>query len=264
MKLLTRLALALVATAIPGFAAAGEKMSRKPNVVVILADDLGYGDLGCYGNKIVPTPHIDSIARNGVRCTDGYATAAVCSPSRAALLTGRYQQRFGFEFNAGPQERAARNEEMGLPLTETTMAEHVKKQGYVTGMVGKWHLGLPPKFHPVERGFDEFFGFRFGGTMYIDPTESGVTYIPGDPKSLRWKTRWELDPIVRNKQAVEEKQYLTDAFAREAAAFIDKHQRKPFFLYVPLTPYILPSRRPRNTTIDLPPSRMRSCASIPP
>ena len=232
MKHPTSLALALVAIATPGLAFADDTTPRIPNVVIILADDLGYGDLACYGNKTVPTPHIDSLARNGILCTDGYVTAAVCSPSRAGLLTGRYQQRFGLEFN-GLMEPTNEQLEKGLPLTETTLTDHVKKQGYVTGMIGKWHLGLAPKFHPMERGFDEFFGFRWGGTLYIDPSDADVRHVPADPNRSPWKARWELDPMMRNKQAIEEKDYLTDAFAREAVAFIDKHQKRPFFLYLP-------------------------------
>jgi arylsulfatase A-like enzyme len=232
MKVATSLTVALVALATPGLTAADEKDPHNPNVVIILADDLGYGDLGCYGNTTVPTPNIDSLARNGILCTDSYVTAAVCSPSRAGLLTGRYQQRFGLEFN-GTMELTKAQLEKGLPLTEVTLADHVKNQGYVTGMVGKWHLGMDPKFHPMKRGFDEFFGFLWGGTLYVDPSAADVKHFQWNPKITPWTARWQLDPIMRNKEAVEEKGYLTDAFAREAVAFIDKHQKKPFFLYVP-------------------------------
>ena len=141
-----------------GAFAAAAQPSRKPNLIVLLADDLGYGDVGCFGSPDVPTPHIDSIAANGVRCTDGYVTNAVCSPSRAALLTGRYQQRYGHEFNPGPARRDEQ-QHLGLPLSETLLPKMLKKAGYATGMVGKWHLGGNPEFHPMARGFDEFFGF---------------------------------------------------------------------------------------------------------
>src|SRR5262245_23318164 len=124
-----------------------------PNVVVILADDLGYADLGVHGCKDIPTPHIDSIARNGVHCTNGYVSGPYCSPTRAGFLTGRYQQRFGHEFNPGG------GAEMGLPTTEVTLADRLKAAGYWTALVGKWHLGAAAQFHPQKRGFDEFFGF---------------------------------------------------------------------------------------------------------
>src|SRR5512132_1597632 len=114
--------------------------ARKPNLVVILADDMGYGDIGCYGSPDVPTPHIDSIAKCGTRFTDGYVSCAVCSPSRVALLTGRYQQRFGHEFNSGPSEREAQVN-FGLPADARILPQYLKPQGYRSAAIGKWHLG---------------------------------------------------------------------------------------------------------------------------
>lgn len=130
---------------------------RPPNVVLLLADDLGYGELGCQGNAQIPTPHIDSIAKAGVRFTNGYVSAPFCSPSRAGLLTGRYQTRFGHEFN--PVGRQNLLPAAGLPASEQNMASVLKEAGYRTALIGKWHLGGMQEFHPMNRGFDEFFGF---------------------------------------------------------------------------------------------------------
>ncbi len=150
------------------FAAAGASAQtrRKPNLIVILADDLGYGDLGCYGSPDVATPNIDALMQAGVRFTDGYVTNCVCSPSRAALLTGRNQHRYGHEYNIGPAQREIR-EKLGLPLTEMILPQMLKPGGYATGMVGKWHLGAIPGMTPMDRGFDEFFGFLHGANSYI-------------------------------------------------------------------------------------------------
>ncbi|MBI2827006.1 MAG: sulfatase [Planctomycetia bacterium] len=184
----------------------------RPNVVVIVADDLGYADVGFHGCKDIPTPNLDALAKGGTRCTNGYVSCPVCSPTRAGLLTGRYQQRFGHEFNPGNAQQA--DPEFGLPLSETTLADRLNKIGYATGMVGKWHLGYQPKFHPLKRGFDEFYGFYAGAHPYVN--------LRADAEA----------PIVRGTKPVDEEAYLTDAFAREAAAFIDRHREQPFFLYL--------------------------------
>lgn len=190
----------------------GKGAARKPNLVIIVADDLGYADLGCQGGKEIPTPHIDSLARNGIRFTSGYVSCPVCSPTRAGLLTGRYQQRFGHEFNPG--QAALAGVEFGLPLSEITLADRLKAAGYRTGMVGKWHLGMRPKFHPLKRGFEEYFGFLHGAHSYVD--------AKADPHN----------PIYRGTEPVDEKDYLTEAFTREATAFIERHRKEPFFLYL--------------------------------
>jgi arylsulfatase A-like enzyme len=186
---------------------------RRPNIVLIVADDLGYADLGVQGCRDIPSPNIDSIASNGVRFTSGYVSCPVCSPTRAGLATGRYQQRFGHEFNPGPAQNSDPN--FGLPLTETTIANRLKPLGYVTGAFGKWHLGYRPEYHPMKRGFDEFFGFLGGAHSYIDALAD------------------KSNPIMRGTQPVDEKEYTTVAFAREAMSFIDRHQREPFFVYLP-------------------------------
>ncbi len=185
----------------------GEEPCR-PNIVLILADDLGYADLGIHGCNDIPTPNIDALANGGVRCTNAYVSGPYCSPTRAGLLTGRYQQRFGHEFNPGPP--SPQNAEFGLSLAEKTLADHLKSAGYATGMVGKWHLGSGAKFHPLERGFQEYYGFLGGNHSYIKAGGS----------------------ILRGREPVDEKEYLTDALAREATAFIDRHRQAPFFLYL--------------------------------
>lgn len=185
-----------------------------PNIVLLFADDAGYADFGFQGSETHATTHIDSIATGGVRFTNAYVSASVCSPSRAGLLTGRYQQRFGHEFNLpGMPDEKVTAEMRGLPVGERTMADELKERGYTTGIIGKWHLGSRPQFHPVQRGFDEFFGMLGGSS----------TYRPGKAKS-----------IVSNYREVktEELPYLTDAFGDEAVAFLERHKAEPFFLYL--------------------------------
>lgn len=195
-----------VALAVSMFGFDRPAMARQPNVVVIVADDLGYADLGFQGGRDIPTPRIDALASGGVRCTSGYVTGPYCSPTRAGLLTGRYQQRFGHEFNPGEA-----GGESGLPVSQTTIADRLKKAGYATGLIGKWHLGSKPQFHPQKRGFDEFFGFLGGQHTYFAE---------------------KTDSILRGTEVVHEKEYLTDAIARESVAFIERHKAKPFFLAV--------------------------------
>jgi arylsulfatase B len=231
-------------------ASAVDPGAERPNIVLLFADDLGYGELGCQGNPEIPTPQIDAIARNGVRCTNGYVTAAYCSASRAGLMSGRYQNRFGFESNP----IGARNEDprVGLPATEVTLAEHLRDAGYTTALIGKWHLGGTAAYHPLRRGFDEFFGFLHEGHYFVPPPYKGVTTM------LRRRTlpdggqgRYQGDrliytthmghnepaydadnPILRGGQPVQEHAYLTDAFTREAVDFIDRNADRPFFLYL--------------------------------
>ena len=212
--------------------------STPPNVVLIFVDDLGYCDSELYGCDTVPTPNIKRIADEGVLFTDGYVSSPVCSPSRAGLLTGRYQQRFGHEFLVGPESDA------GLPVEEVTLADAMKKAGHATGMVGKWHLGSEEQFHPVNRGFDEFFGMTTWGADYLDPTREDARIIrragaiPNEGESSseppQWKGRGN-DTLMRGTTLVEEHDYLTDAFTREAVAFINEHRSRPFFLYLPYT-----------------------------
>jgi len=207
---------------------AGKKAGKgkQPNIIVIISDDMGYADIGCHGCKDIKTPNIDSIAQNGIRFTNGYVSCPVCSPTRAGLATGRYQQRFGHEYNTGPPPGGLRKH-VGLPLTEITIADVLKSAGYVTGTVGKWHLGLSPHFHPFKRGYDEFFGFLHGNHSFID---SGLG---------------TFNPILRGMEPVDEKEYLTDAFSREAVAFIERHHDEPFFLYLAYNAVHTPMQAPQ-------------------
>jgi arylsulfatase A-like enzyme len=190
----------------------------RPNVLVIVADDLGYGDLGVHGGKGVPTPHLDALAASGVRCTSGYVSAPYCSPSRAGLLTGKYQTRFGHEFNPHVGDEA----KLGLPLDQKTVADHLRAAGYATGLVGKWHQGFSQAHHPQARGFDDYFGFLVGGHNYLLHTDA----------EGKFGSAHSHDLIYRGREHVKLDGYTTDLFTDEAIAFADRHARKPWFLYL--------------------------------
>ncbi len=198
-----------------GFVSIGTA-AAPPNVVVLFADDLGYADVGYHGSPDMVTPHIDSIAKNGVQFSAGYVTAPVCGPSRAGLRTGIYQNRCGAEDNPGPY-KVREDVKIGIPTEMQTMSERMKALGYVTGMIGKSHTGNGPEFHPNSSGYDEFFGFINGASNYL------LDRHPNQPHN----------PIMRQRERVAESEYLTDAFGREAVAFIERHRQAPFFLYVP-------------------------------
>jgi arylsulfatase B len=226
--------------------------AARPNILFIVADDLGYGEPGCYGGRDIPTPHLDALAASGVRFTSGYVTAPFCAASRAALLTGRYQTRFGFEFNPIGAKNAAPG--IGVPVTEKTIADRLRDAGYATALVGKWHLGGTAPFHPQRRGFDEFFGFLHEGHSYVPPPWPGVTTwlrrrtLPDGGKGrwispdgrLVWSTHlgthepdYDADnPLLRGSQPVDEPAHLTDAFTREACDFIARQRAQPWFLYL--------------------------------
>lgn len=197
-------------------AAAPLRAARKPNVIVILADDLGYADLGFQGARDIPTPHLDRLAASGVRFTNACVSHPFCSPTRAGLLTGRYQHRFGHENNPvfNPTDEIS-----GLPLSEVTLPQILKTAGYVCGIVGKWHLGAAPCFHPMRRGFDETYSFIGGGHEYLHGAR------PKPPKEY-------VVPIERDGKPEEVKDYLTEALSREASAFVRRHRKDPFFLYL--------------------------------
>ena len=232
-----------------GLQAADTKM---PNILFIVADDLGYGELGCYGGQGIPTPNLDRLIAKGARFTDGYVTAPFCAASRAALLTGRYQTSFGFEFN--PIGSKNLQPGIGLPVGIPTVADRLRNVGYHTGLVGKWHLGGTAPFHPQQRGFDEFFGFLHEGHYFEpEPGKGNTTWLRR--KSLpdgamgRWTSpdgrlvlsdhlksdepEYNKDnPILRGNVVVNEPSNLTDAFTREAMGFFDRSKEKPFFLYL--------------------------------
>ncbi len=226
MKTTTALLLILgLSSAVYGATATAQERDSddRPNIVFIFADDLGIGDTSVYGSKVIATPHIDALAASGVRFTQGYVSHPVCSPSRAGLLTGRYQQRHGWEFNP-----ARRDQQAGMDLEQDTLADALKDLGYATGMVGKWHLGQAEAHHPMSRGFDEYFGVLAGGSQFFETLPEGGAFAGnGAPVA-----RSPYNAVYRGREAVEVEQYLVDAFTDEALSFIDDHAEEPFFLYL--------------------------------
>ncbi|MEM9327176.1 MAG: sulfatase-like hydrolase/transferase, partial [Bacteroidota bacterium] len=184
----------------------------RPNIIIILADDLGYGELGCYGNANIQTPHLDQLAANGLRFTDFHSNGAVCSPTRAALMTGRYQQRSGIE---GVVYAFGEKREVGLPIAEETMADLLKEEGYATGLVGKWHLGYRKEFNPVRQGFDEFVGYVSGNVDYHSHYDGVGIYD--------WYDK---------EDSLYEEGYTTDLITQHSIAFIQRNKDQPFFLYI--------------------------------
>ena len=195
-----------------GIVQAAQPSPSRPNVVLILMDDLGYGDLGSYGATDIKTPHLDRLAREGVRLTDGYSNGVVCSPTRAALMTGRYQHRVGIEdvLTTLPEQQ-----ERGLAATGRTLPALLKQNGYATALFGKWHLGYKPEFGPNAHGFTEFFGFLSGAVDYY-------THQRNDGKP----------DLFENTAPVTSEEYLTDAITRRAVSFIDRTANRPFFVEV--------------------------------
>ncbi|SIS54575.1 Arylsulfatase A [Zobellia uliginosa] len=184
-----------------------------PNIILIMADDLGYGELGCYGNMEINTPNLDYLANNGAKFTDFHSNGSVCTPTRAALLTGNYQQRSGMEgiiYVSGPTR------EVGLNPNQHTIADFLKSEGYVTGVMGKWHLGYNEKFNPTNLGFDEFYGYLSGNVDYHSHFDNSGIYD--------W---WH------NLDTLNEEGYSTDLISKHSVEFIEKNKDKPFFLYVP-------------------------------
>ena len=233
------------APAAAGTDAAARSAQKAPNVIVIMADDLGYADIGAYGIKRIPTPNIDRIGLEGARFTDGYASAPVCSPSRAGTQTGRYQQRFGFEYNNGPARRD-HEESLGIDVNEITLGQALKSQGYATGLVGKWHLGSRDPFYPTNRGYDEFVGLLSGATSYIDIKRPDVVNFVREGRESRAAeggnaaSRNQFTQIYEGperKVVDNHQEYLTEYFGRRGADFVNRHApgNRPYFMYLAFT-----------------------------
>jgi len=200
--------------------------AKGPNLVVILTDDQGYADVGFNGSPDILTPHIDTIATNGMRFTNGYVSFPVCGPSRAGLLTGRYQGRFGFTTNPtiNPKEESA-----GIPVDEKNIAEVLGQVGYTSIIIGKWHMGTHPTHHPLNRGFDEFYGFLSGGHDYFPES---LTLEDLSEVTEQWG--WYRTKLMHNDTRVVINEYLTDELSNEAVSFVERHHddENPFFLYL--------------------------------
>ncbi|MFO1128890.1 MAG: sulfatase-like hydrolase/transferase [Rhodospirillales bacterium] len=193
------------------WAGAAEAAPDQPNVVLIVADDLGYSDVGFQGSGDIRTPNIDALAASGVIMRQGYSSASTCSPSRAGYMTGKYQQRFGHENNP---PSTAPDPDIGLPVDQVTLGDMFKQAGYATATIGKWHLGTAPEYHPNVRGFDYFFGTLATPKSYFDPKPESV------------------NKLQRNGVAVPLNGYLTDVFAADAVEFIENNRDRPFFLHM--------------------------------
>lgn len=224
-----RIAILLMAAVLVSYVASAH--AQRPNFVVIFADDLGYGDLGCYGHPTIRTPNLDRMAREGMRFTQFYSAAEVCTPSRAALLTGRLPPRSGM---CGKQRRVLfPGSKGGLPAEEVTIAELLKKQGYATACIGKWHLGHLPDFLPGKHGFDYYFGIPYSNDMDRVPSAPMGRAAFLAPKTEYWNV-----PLIRNTEEIErpaDQHTVTRRYADEACKFICEHKEQPFFVYLPHT-----------------------------
>jgi len=241
---------ALTAAAILWLGAAASEATqgraRRPNILLILADDLGYADIGAYDGREIPTPHIDRLAAAGIRFTDGYVSGPYCSPSRAGLMTGRYPQRFGYEFNPDGSP------DYGLSPIEKTMAERLRAAGYRTALFGKWHLGYADRLRPLRRGFEEFYGFLGAEHSYVDAAGTDVgTGLP--------------DPLVDGTKPATSTSYLTDALGDRAVDYIGRHASEPFFLYLAFNAAHAPMEAPQKYLARFPgivDSRRRTYAAM--
>lgn len=190
-----------------------ERPPSRPNIILIMADDLGYQGIGCFGNDTLQTPHLDALAKAGLLFTDYHSNGSVCTPTRAAMLTGNYQQRSGLE---GVIYVKGETRQVGLDTTTWTMAQALRAGGYQTGIMGKWHLGYLPEYNPIHHGFDEFYGYVSGNIDFHSHYDNAGIYD------------W-----YHNLDSIQEEGYVTDLITDHAVDFIEKHQEEPFFLYVP-------------------------------
>ena len=232
-------ALAVVASAWIAPLSAQAPAASRPNVVLVITDDVGYADIGSYGAKDIRTPNIDSLARDGVKLTDFYANGPMCSPTRAGLVTGRYQQRFAIEAALGGVTTAA---EQGLPASGNSLPQLLKRAGYATALLGKWHLGYKPEYSPNAHGYDFFFGFKSGYVDYYQHTDGA-----GRPD------------LFENDKPVEEAGYMTDIITEKTTRFIQQNAARPFFVEVaynaghwPYQPPDRPSVAPGNARHVMP------------
>jgi arylsulfatase A len=217
----------------------GQAGARKPNIVLIFTDDQGYQDVGCFGSKSIQTPHLDRMAEEGLRMTDFYSASPVCSPSRAALLTGCYPTRVGIPRVLFP------NQSIGLNPEELTTAKVLKQQGYATACIGKWHLGHLPDFLPMRHGFDSYYGIPYSNDMWIDPRArlaAGIRLLDGATQADVARASRENSknkvPLMRGEEVIEypcDQRTLTQRYTEEAMRFIREHRNRPFFLYLPHT-----------------------------
>lgn len=206
------IALAALLLAVTMLTGCATKKQEKPNIIIIMADDLGYGDLSCFGSTFINTPNLDNMALEGMKFTDFHANGPVCSPTRAALLTGKYQQRVGIDGVV----TAKHHRDKGLATSEKTFAESIKEAGYVTGMFGKWHVGYQKEFNPINQGFDEYIGYVAGNVDYHSHIDQAG-----------YEDWWHGDTIKN------EKGYSTDLITKHSIDFIKRHKDEPFLLYVP-------------------------------
>jgi arylsulfatase A len=227
-----RAALCAAIALFPASASAQKSDSQRPNIVLIITDDVGYGDLGSYGAPDVKTPNIDRLARDGVRLTDFYANGSTCTPTRAGLISGRYQQRFGLERPLGAG--GAADAERGLSPTGRSLPQLLKNNGYATALIGKWHLGWKDEFSPTAHGFDYFFGFKSGYVDYYQHTAGADAPLKAD--------------LFENDRPVEAPGYMTDLITERSVRFIEQNAGRPFFIDVSYNAAHWPYQRPDEPT----------------
>lgn len=238
----------------------GTAKSNRPNIIVIMADDLGYADLGSYGCKDIPTPNIDQLATEGARFTSAYVTWPMCGPSRAGFLTGRIQSTFGYYKN----QTTPLDPKQGLPRMET-IASLLQKQGYVTGGVGKWHMGSSNEQHPNAMGFDDWFGFLSGGLMYfpLDHPKYNGRFSPLK-RPAKWRDMHHTMPLIHNREPVERHGYLTHELTEAGISFLETHRNERFFLFMSYNAPHLDLEAPEETIARFPKESMTLVPGVKP